>query len=140
MKNVLLDTDVLLDFFFNREPHSGFTAQVLNLCQANKLKGVTTPVIISNTYYLLRKTANHKMVIEKLKQLLTIIDVLKIDKAIVVDALNSSFTDFEDALQNFSAIRNGRIDIILTRNIKDYRKSDLAVMTPETYLKIINIH
>lgn len=57
------------------------------------------------------------------------------DKEVVLDALNSPFKDFEDALQNFSAIQNGKINIILTRNIKDYKKSDLAVLTPETYLK-----
>lgn len=56
------------------------------------------------------------------------------DKEVVLDALNSDFKDFEDALQNFSAIQNGEISIVLTRNIKDFKKSDLAVMTPETYL------
>lgn len=57
------------------------------------------------------------------------------DKEVVLGALNSDFKDFEDALQNFSAMENGEIKIILTRNIKDYRKSDLAILTPETYLK-----
>ncbi len=57
------------------------------------------------------------------------------DKSAVLNALNSEFKDFEDALQNFSAIENGEINIILTRNIKDFKKSELAVLTPETYLK-----
>ena len=57
------------------------------------------------------------------------------DKNVVLSALNSEFKDFEDALQNFSAIENGNIKIILTRNIKDFSKSKLAVLTPETYLK-----
>lgn len=57
------------------------------------------------------------------------------DKEVVLDTLNSEFKDFEDALQNFSAIQNGKIHIILTRNIKDFKKSNLAVLTPETYLK-----
>ncbi len=61
--------------------------------------------------------------------------MLKIDKEIVHDSLNSDFKDFEDALQNFSAMKNGKISTVLTRNIKDYKKSDLAVMTPETFLK-----
>ena len=135
MENVLIDTDVILDFFFDREPFSEFATDILNLCEENKLKGFTTPVIICNTYYLLRKTAKHDIVIEKIKQLLTIIDVLKIDKEVVLDSLNSEFKDFEDALQNFSAVKNGKIGIVLTRNIKDYKKSELAVMTPETYLR-----
>ena len=135
MENVLIDTDVILDFFFDREPYAEFVTDILNLCEENKIKGFTTPVIICNTYYLLRKTAKHDIVIEKIKQLLTIIDVLKIDKEVVLDSLNSDFKDFEDALQNYSAVKNGKISIVLTRNIKDYKKSELAVMTPETYLR-----
>lgn len=135
MNKVLIDTDVLLDFFFDRKPFAEFAAEILNLCEENKLKGYTTPVIICNVYYLLRKTANHDLVIEKIKQLLTLIDVLIMDKEVVLDSLNSGFKDFEDALQNFSAVKNGKINIVLTRNIKDYKKSDLAVLTPETYLK-----
>lgn len=86
-------------------------------------------------YYLLRKTAKHQTVIESIKQLLTIVDILNIDKAIVLESLNSDFKDFEDALQNFSAVKHKGISIVLTRNIKDFKKSDLAVMTPETYIR-----
>lgn len=135
MENVLIDTDVILDFFFDREPFAEFATEILNLCEENKLKGFTTPVIICNTYYLLRKTAKHDIVIEKIKQLLTIVDVLQIDKEVVLDSLNSDFKDFEDALQNYSAVKNGKISIVLTRNIKDYKKSEMAIMTPETYLR-----
>ena len=135
MDKVLIDTDVLLDFFFDRKPFAEYSAGVLNLCAEKEIKGYLTPVIISNVYYLLRKTAKHDIIVEKIKQLLNIIDIIKMDKNAVLDALNSEFKDFEDALQNFSAIQNGQIKIILTRNLKDFKKSDLAILTPETYLK-----
>ncbi len=135
MNHVLIDTDVLLDFFFDRKPFATYSTQILNQCAENEIKGYATPVIISNVYYLLRKTAKHDVIIEKLKQLLQIIDIIHMDKASVVNALSSEFKDFEDALQNFSAMENGKISIILTRNIKDFKTSDLAVLTPETYLK-----
>lgn len=134
MDKVLLDTDVILDFFFGREPFATYSAEILTLCQENKLNGFTTPVIISNVYYLLRKTAKHEIVVEKIKQLLGIIDILKMDRKVVLSALNSKFKDFEDALQNFSATENGQINIILTRNGQDFKKSELAVLTPELYL------
>lgn len=135
MDNVLIDTDVILDSLFDRAPFSEFSTEILNLCEQNKLNGFTTPVIISNVYYLLRKTAKHQIIVDKIKQLLSIIDIIKMDKDVVSNALNSEFKDFEDALQNFSAIGNQKIKIILTRNIKDFSKSELAVLTPETYLK-----
>ena len=135
MDNVLIDTDVILDFFFDRKPFAEYSAGILNLCAEKEIKGYTTPVIISNVYYLLRKTAKHDNIIEKVKQLLNIIDIIKIDKKAVINALNLEFKDFEDALQNFSALENKQIKIILTRNVKDFKKSKLAVLTPETYLK-----
>jgi predicted nucleic acid-binding protein len=135
MDKVLIDTDVILDFFFDREPFAEFATEIFNLCEENKLKGFTTPVIICNVYYLLRKSAKHEIIIEKIKQLLNIIDIIKMDKEAVLGALNSNLKDFEDALQNFSAIENGEIKIILTRNIKDFKKSKLAILIPETYLK-----
>lgn len=135
MDNVLIDTDVILDFFFDRKPFAEYSAGILNLCAEREIKGYTTPVIISKVYYLLRKTAKHDIILEKIKQLLNIIDILKIDKNAVINALNSEFKDFEDALQNFSAMENKQIKIILTRNLKDFKKSELAILTPETYLK-----
>ena len=135
MDTILIDTDVLLDFFFDRKPFATYATEILNLCEEHQLNGLTTPVIISNVYYLLRKTAKHDIIVEKLKQLLNIIGIIKMDKNSVLNALNSEFKDFEDALQNYSAIENGDIKIILTRNIKDFKKSELAILTPETYLK-----
>ena len=67
--------------------------------------------------------------------LTSIVDIATIDKKTVLNALNSEFKDFEDALQNFSAINESDIQVIITRNIKDYKTSSLAVMTPENYLK-----
>ena len=136
MKRILIDTDVILDFFFDREPFSENAAKILSLCESKEITGFVTPVIISNVYYLLRQTAKHEKVIEKLKLLVSITEVLVIDKASIVEALNSEFKDFEDALQNYSAELNKEIDLIITRNTKDFKNSSLGVMTPDGYLKI----
>ena len=138
MTKLLIDTDVILDFFFQREPFADSAAQILSLCESKKIKGYTTPVIISNVYYLLRQTAKHEKVIEKLKLLLSITDILVIERAAVMHALNSEFRDFEDALQNYTAELNNEIEILITRNIKDYKHSHLAIMTPDNFLQMRN--
>lgn len=136
MDKVLVDTDVLLDFFFDRVPFSKYAAQVLNQCKENEIRGFTTPVIVANMYYLLRKTAKHEFVVDKLNQLLSVINITEMNRNVVVKALNSNFKDFEDALQNFSAMEDTNdIKVILTRNVKDFKNSELAVLTPESYLK-----
>ncbi|MDZ7604425.1 MAG: PIN domain-containing protein [Cyclobacteriaceae bacterium] len=137
MDHVLIDTDVILDFFFDRPPFAEDAAQLFSLCETNQIKGYVTPLICSNAYYLLRQTAKHEKVIEKLSQLMTIVDVLVMDKDVVIHALNSGFRDFEDALQNYTAVKSGIVDVILTRNVKDFTQSDLGVMTPESFLKKI---
>lgn len=135
MDNVLIDSDVILDFFFDREPFAEYATEIFTLCENDKIKGFTTPVIISNVYYLLVKFAKHEIVIEKLKQLLIIIDIAEIKKEEILEALNSKFKDFEDAMQNYTAENSNSINIILTRNVKDYKKSKLAVFSPEMYIK-----
>lgn len=135
MNKVLIDTDVILDFFFDRKPFSEDASQILSLCESGKIYGFVTSVMISNIYYILRKSSKHDKIIESLKMLMNIVDVAIIDKKTVMSALNSEFKDFEDALQNFSATNESDIQIIITRNVKDYKTSSLSVMTPESYLK-----
>lgn len=135
MDTVLIDTDIILDFFFDRKPFSEEASRLLSLCEKGEVKGFVTSIMLSNVYYLLRKTASHEKVIENLKILMNIIDVTTTNKKTVIEALNSIFKDFEDALQNFSAINEKEIKVIITRNIKDYKSSTLSIMTPESYLK-----
>lgn len=138
MERILIDSDVILDFFFDRKPFSEYATQIISMCESKKIKGFLTPVIYSNVYYLLRQTAKHEKVIEKLKQLIEITDVLIMDREVIKKALNSSFKDFEDSLQNYAAVNDGKIDIIITRNLKDYKHSELGVFTPETYIKSLS--
>ena len=138
MDRVLIDSDVILDSLFDRRPFSEYSTIILSMCETGKITGFLTPLIYSNVYYLLRQTAKHEKVIEKLKQLLQITEVLQMDRKVIENALNSGFKDFEDSLQNYSAVNNGNIDLIITRNLKDYKNSELGVFTPETYIKTIN--
>jgi predicted nucleic acid-binding protein len=137
MKRVLIDTDVILDLFFDRKPFSDDAAKLLSLCESKVITGYITSVIISNLYYLLRQKATHQTVSDKLQQLISITEVLITDKKIIQTSLSSKFKDFEDALQNFSAEMSGEIDVIITRNITDYKQSALGVMTPDNYLKLM---
>jgi len=134
MDKVLIDTDVILDFFFDRQPFSEFATTIISWSEQKKIEGFITPVIYSNVYYLLCQTAKHKKFIEKLTQLLTIVDVIQMDRHVVKSALTADFNDFEDALQNFAAVQHGDINVILTRNVKDFNKSKIGAMTPENYI------
>lgn len=135
MNNVLLDTDVILDFFFDRQPFSQYSTQVISLCETHEINGFITPVIYSNLYYLLRQNAGHTKAIKHLKLLSSITSVIPMDEIVVLNALHSSFKDYEDGLQHYAAVQFGTIDVILTRNLKDYNHSKIGVLTPESYIK-----
>jgi hypothetical protein len=55
------------------------------------------------------------------------------DDKIIDLSLNSDFKDFEDAIQYFTALEN-KLEIIITRNLKDFKLSKIPVMTANDYL------
>jgi len=135
--NILIDSDIILDYFLDRQPFSENSSKILALCESGKLNGFVTGVAIANIYYLLRKEHKSKSILQGIKVLLVFLDVIKIDKAIILKAIDSKFSDFEDAMQNFAADANGSINAIITRNIKDYKKSKLSVLTPTMFLETL---
>lgn len=137
MEHVLIDTDVLLDFLFDREPFSDASTRVFTLCEKGEIKGSLTAVAISNAYYIMRKHEKHDRVLEHLKLLLSIVDIAVTNKTVLLNAMHSDFKDFEDAIQNYSATYDSSIKTLLTRNVKDYKNSSLTIMTPEIFIQTI---
>lgn len=133
MDKVYLDTDVILDFLLDPKSFSGASIFILNMGDLGKIKLYSSGLVFSNCYYILRKISSHLKAMDTLQTLSSIIEFAPVDHQVVLDALHSSFKDFEDALQNAAASSVG-VNFLLTRNIKDYKKSDLPVMTPEEYL------
>jgi len=134
MSKAFVDTDVILDFMIGREPFAMDAARIFTLSEKKQISICTTDLVFSNAYYVLRKLGTHKKVIEKLTQLARLIDIIGLSKVAVNRALESEFGNFEDALQHYAALTEN-VKIIITRNTKDYKKSELAVLTPDQYLK-----
>jgi len=58
-----------------------------------------------------------------------LIEIQSVGKSTVEKAAQSDFKDFADALQNYCA-EEAKVTTIVTRNVKDYAKSDLSILTP----------
>ena len=84
----------------------------------------------------MRKKLKREQVIDYLKKLNSIVNVLAVDERIISSAIQSDFNDFEDAVQYFTAKENG-MEVLLTRNIEDYKVEDISIMTAEEFLKIL---
>jgi predicted nucleic acid-binding protein len=137
---VLVDNDVVIDFITKREPFAKEAAQLFNLADKNQVELYVSSLCLNSVYYLLRKIIGHKKTITTLQQLIDIADVLSVDKQVVKKALNSKFSDFEDALQYFTAVENSDADIIITRNLKDYKHSKIPVMTAGSFIELVIRH
>ncbi len=135
MNDLFIDTDVIIDFLIDRKPFSRETAIIFTLIEQKKLKGYASSLTFSNLYYVLRKFESHAKVISKLDSLSKLLVVLKVDDQIIRNAISSGFLDFEDSIQYYCAADYKKIEVIITRNTKDYKNSELPVMTPGDFLK-----
>lgn len=133
MAKIFVDTDVCIDLLSGRKPFNATAEKLFSLADIGKIKICVSSLSFSNIDYVLRSqySANHsRQIIAKFKTLVT---VLSVDSKTIDLAIASDFNDFEDAIQYYSAIENG-LTILVTRNLKDFKKSTIKVVTPETYL------
>ncbi len=93
-------------------------------------------VSINNIYYIVRKFLGHKITLEIVENLIEMTEIVGTTKNEITEALKNDFRDFEDSIQYSSALTIKDLDAIVTRNIKDYKNSKIAVMTPLTFLKL----
>jgi predicted nucleic acid-binding protein len=137
MDTVFADTDVCLDLLAERYPFYNGSARLFSRADHKKIVVAVSSLSFSNIHYILRQEHSAPESKKILSRFKTLVKVLAVDEKIIQLALESSFKDFEDAIQYFTAERN-KIDTILTRNLKDYKESVLPVMTPDSYLKTLS--
>ncbi len=133
MNKVFVGTDVILDLLARRIPHFNFSALLFTLAEMKKLELYTSPLILTNTFYILRKQLGNEAAKNSLRKLRILLNIIDSSESVVDKALNSDFSDFEDAIQYYTALDHG-ISVIVTRNLRDYKNASLIVQTPETFL------
>lgn len=137
MKQVFIDTNVILDFLADRIPFSEHASILFQLAKDNKINIHISALSINNTYYILRKVTSNNKALQLISEILEYTEVQDMSREIIRKAIKSGFKDFEDALQYHSAMEVGSIDVIITRNLKDFKKSELPVLSSETAVKLL---
>ncbi|MCK5067194.1 MAG: PIN domain-containing protein [Bacteroidales bacterium] len=133
MKKLLVDTNILLDLLARRVPHYNEAAELFSLADRKKVTLAVSSLSMVNAHYILRKQKSESEGRKILRNLKILVRVLPLDDRICTLALNSDFSDFEDAIQHHSAIEHGQ-EIIITRNLSDYKASTLPVMTARDFI------
>lgn len=133
MTRVFLDTDICIDVLVNREPIHTVAEQIFSLAAFGKIKIYVSALSFANAEHLLRiqyKVRDSRKILSSFKPVVT---VLPMNEKIIELALASDFNDFEDAIQYHTAAE-ANIPTLVTRNLRDYKKANIEILSPEGFL------
>ncbi len=137
MKKITLDLNVLLDFLNKRNNHIQ-AAKIIELCIENKVLGYLCAHEITTLAYFLMKNHNNSHKVKfVLNEFLDLFKIIPITETILRKALNSKINEYEDAVIDISSQEN-EIDYIVTRNLKDFKESNMKTVSPSEFIAIFN--
>ena len=133
----LIDTCVIIDALQNREPFAQEAQQIFFTIANKHATGYISAKSVLDIYYLThRSTYSDEATRKILKTLLGLFDILDTTQLDCRQALSSDISDYEDAVMCETAKRCD-VDCIVTRNQKDYAKSEVTVYSPAEFLEQI---
>lgn len=133
MKQVLFDSDVLIDVLAQRQPFVTASAQALNMVTQPEVQGFVSGHAVTNIFYILRRQVGSATARELISRLLQHLQVASVTDEIIRAVLQSSITDFEDAVTSEVAKAAG-VEVIVTRNTPDFVASGIPAVLPEEFL------
>lgn len=132
---ILIDTNVLVDVFYNREPFVHDARKVLNLVEVRQVQGFITANSVTDLHYVLMRALKDKQVVqESMRVLLTLVEIIDVTGEDIRKAFLLDGNDFEDDLQCVCAER-AKMDYIITRNGKDFAGSKVPAIEPGAFLE-----
>lgn len=126
---VLFDTNVILDLLLDREPFADDAARCFSRVEQGEIEGFLCATTLTTLHYLISKSIGAKSARESIELLLSLFQVALVDYAVLEGALALGFKDFEDAVLH-EAARAAGVDLIVTRNIVDFKRSKIQVRLP----------
>lgn len=137
MNKLFVDTNIVIDILARREPYFKEAATLFSLADRKQVDIAVSALTIANTSYALLRQMDASHAKSIMRKLRLIVSILPLNDKIVDLALNEeTIPDFEDALQYFTALENGQ-DVIITRNLRDFKGSKLPVLTAGQFLQTI---
>lgn len=136
MIKVFVDTNILVDLIADRKPYSKLAIDLFTISEEKNIELYTSSHSICTIHYLLKKYLEEKELREIILKLVNKIDVISVDIGIIKMGLRSNHKDFEDSIQIYTASKVKNINCIVTRNIKDYRKSEIPAYTLDEFFEL----
>lgn len=103
------------------------------MAEQRSIEGFISAVSVTNLYYIVRKERSRREALRMLKSLSGCVGFAPCDASVLNQAIDSGFSDFEDAVQYFSALAAGA-EVLVTRNESHFAGAEISVMTPAAFL------
>jgi predicted nucleic acid-binding protein len=137
MKRIFVDTNIVIDLLSRREPFFEEAAELFSLADKKQIELSVSSLTIANTSYALLRQMDPNKAKSVLRKLRLILKILPLNDKIIGLTLNDdTFSDFEDGLQYFTAVDDEQ-ELIITRNLKDFKNSKLPTMTAKQFIETI---
>ena len=130
---VLVDTNVLLDVMAKRQPFYPASAKIWALAESGRIAARISAISFNNTYYVVERLSDTRKAREAVQLLRDEFETVALTPQIVNQAIDSEISDFEDAIQFYSAI-HASASVLITRNCDDFPKDVLGIQTPDEFL------
>jgi predicted nucleic acid-binding protein len=135
---VLVDTNILLDDFLEREPFVEDAAALMEAIESERIVGYVTATTLTNIFYIARRqTRSIELARQAVSETLMLMEVCLVDRAILEAAFASNLRDFEDAVQLACAMAS-RLDAIITRNPQDFAGATLQILSTSELLESLS--
>lgn len=129
----LIDTNVCLDNILDRKPFAAHALELTQRSQQGSFDGIIAAHSFDTLFYLLNKRIGKTKAYKGIKALRKAYGIAPVMEQVIDKAINANWKDFEDAIHYYSAKAAG-CDAIVTRNEKDFKQSDLPVLSPGEFL------
>lgn len=134
-RKVFVDTDIIYDLLGKRDPFYLASAKLFTWADEGKIQIYISALSAANLHLLISKQRTAEEAKEILRRFKVLVHVAPLNDKIIDLALNSEFSDFEDAIQYYSALQS-EIEVLLTRNLKDYKKAQITVLTAQDFINL----
>jgi predicted nucleic acid-binding protein len=133
VREIFIDTNVLIDYVLEREPYFTYAEELFILTEKKSIVLNISAISYNNVYYIVRKRLGREKAKMVIKWISDITKCIPVDCNVIKQSMVSQFKDFEDAIQYNCALQVPQCEAIITRNVKDFKLSDIPVIYPETY-------
>ena len=135
LTSVLIDTNIMLDIILQRTPFFKAAFDLLEIIDRKEINGFITSNSVTDIVYNSRKTFSMNEIKDNILNLIKLIKVISVDENDIIEAFNLNFKDFEDALQARCS-KKSNLDFIVTRNEKDFKDSEIPIISIKKLLEL----